>query len=157
MAQQTLYKRGRIYFSYGDSTAETTAGQGVWQRFPVPSVPITTYRSSGDFTVTDMAITYIRDIPAWFNVETVCNIYKGSGGNASRNVEVVWHLNGSPAGPVRGSHMSAQESQIITGSGQIYLSTGDILEPMIRNIDNGDFINIKNCVFNITEDSDWGH
>lgn len=154
----SLHPRARLYCSYAGSTSETTALQNVFQTFPYPSVAITTHRTSGHFVVSDdsgLTFTY-SGISAWFNISVVCNVYKGSGGNANRNVEVQWQVNGVGVGPIRGSHMNSQDSQIITGIGQLYLNNGDVLKPTIRNIENDDKINLKNCDFIFSEDSSWG-
>ena len=156
----SVHKRARLYFGYEDSTSETSSLQNVWESFPWPSTAVTTYRASGDFTVSDdggMKITYNRAEPSWFDLDAVCNVYKGAGGNANRNIEMVWHLNDSPAGPARGSYMNAQDSQLLTGCGQVYLTQGDELKPKCRNIENDDKLCFKCCTFDFKEDFDYGY
>lgn len=150
--------RVRFYVGYEGSTSETTANQNIWQAFPSPSVSVTEYRSSGNITLntTTMDFTYSGD-PTWLELTSVCNIYKGSGGNVNRNVQVVFHKNGVPAGPVRGSYMNNQDSQILSGNGEIYVENGDVITPMIRNIEDDCKINVKNCTFNFKQDFEWGY
>lgn len=154
----TVHKRARLYFSYKDSTSNTTALQNVWETFPYPSTGITENRNSGDFVISDssgLTITY-NGHPAWFDISVVCNLYKGTGSAVNRNVETQWELNGVQIGSVRGCYMNAQDSIIMTGIGQLYLNNGDVLKPKIRNIENDDKINIKSCDFMFKEDSSWG-
>jgi len=148
----------RLYCGYENNTAETTAAQDEWSAFPYPSSGYTTWRVH-EFTVdpSTSAFTYTGASPAWFKLSATCNIYKGSGGGASRNVEFQWRLNGVPAGPIRGAHMNGADSNIVSGGGQLYLSPGDVVSPYIRNIENGDKILLKNCQFDIVEEprSTW--
>lgn len=154
----TIYPRGRLYFSYKDSTSNTTALQNDWETFPYPSTGVTEHRNCGAFSVTDssgLTITYSGH-PTWIDIQVVCNLYKGTGSNANRNVETQWELNGVQIGTVRGCYMNAQDSIIMTGIGQLYLNPGDVLKPKIRNIENDDKINIKSCDFIFKEDFSWG-
>lgn len=150
--------RARLYCSYKDSTSETIADHNVWQVFPFPSTSITNHRDSGHFTVSDssgLTFTY-SGITAWFDVSAMCNAYKGSGSNATRNIETQWKVNGIAVGAARGSHMNNHDSVILTGFGQMLLHNGDVVQPTIRNIENGDKINLKACDFIFKEDSSWG-
>lgn len=147
--------KNKLYFGYSGSTSETTSLQNVWQKFPYPSSSISTYRDSGSFSVSDdggLKITCGTIPSAWYYVSTNCNVYKGSGSNQSRNIEFVWRVNDVENGPIRGTHMNNLDSQILCGIGQLYLETGDIIEPYVRNIENDDKINLKNCSFDITQE-----
>lgn len=154
-----MHPRARLYCGYSDNTNETTSNQNIWEKFPYSSSGVTTWRNSGDFTVDNSSTTFTlnRSIGGWFEVCAVCNIYKGTGGNASRNVELVWYKNGVESGFVRGSHMNNQDSNVVTGQGEMYLEPNDYIEPHIRNTENDDKILLKNCTFDIKEDCDWGY
>lgn len=154
----SIHKRARLYISYKDCTENTTANQNIWQTFPYPNTAVVENRNSGDFVVSNdsgLTVTYTGH-NSWFDINVVCNVYKGSGSNANRNVETQWELNGVQIGSVRGCYMNAQDSVIMTGIGQLFLSTGDVLKPKIRNIENDDKINIKSCDFMFKEDNSWG-
>ena len=149
--------RGRLYCGYDANTNESTSLVNAWDVFPFPSTGYTVWRDTGHFTIdgSRSKFTWTGMNNTWVYVDAVCNVYKGSGGNATRNIEVVWRLNGTDAGPVRGSHMNDHDSIIISGSGWFLLSNGDYIEPYIRNIENDDKILLKNCVFSMLEDSGW--
>lgn len=152
----TYCKRARLYCGYEENSTETTALQNVWEVFPQPSGGYFYWRTTNDFTIdVNGKINFDRSVAGWFKIDTICNVYKGTGGNASRNVEVVWKQNGVKAGPIRGSHMNNNDSQIISGTGEVYLAPGDYLEPCIRNIENDDKILLTNVTINIFEEVDW--
>lgn len=152
-------RRARLYCGYEDNVNESTTLVNEWGRFPYPSTGLTVIRSEGPHPIVidpDMTrFTWTGDNGCYFRVEAVCNVYKGSGGNANRNIEFCWYKNSQKYGFVRGSHMNAQDSQIISGSGWMWLDPNDYIEPYIRNIENDDKILLKNCTFLIEESSGY--
>ena len=142
----------RLYCGYANSTALTTTAQGVWARYPDPSVAIETWRVH-DFETptTSDRFTYTGSQPRWFRVDATCNVLKAAGGLQTRTVALQWYLNGAPIGAIREAQMGT-DSSIISGTGEVYLQTGDYLEPWITNLENGDAIRLFNCSFNIVED-----
>lgn len=151
---KTQKQRSRLYCGYSDNTNETTQLQNVWETFPYPSTGYTTYRNN-DFTIdgTTSKFTYTGTETKWFDITATCNIKKGTGGNATRTVAFQWFLNGIAIGSEREFQMNT-ESNIISGNGEVMLSTGDYLEPKIRNKENDDKAHLWNCTFNIREDYD---
>lgn len=151
----TQKARHRLYCGYADNTNETTALQNVWEKFPYPSSGFTTYRNNG-FTIdgTVSRITYNGSESNWFDITATCNVLKGTGANQTRTIEFQWFLNGNPFGTPRQFQMNS-DANIITGNGEVYLSQGDYIEPMIRNIENDDKARLYNCSFNIREDYDY--
>jgi len=143
----------RLYCGYSDNTSETTAAVGVWERFPYSATGIQSYRSI-DFTVdpTMTRFIYTGLLTKWFKINATCNILKGTGESSSRDLEVSWRKNGVQAGPARRTHLI--DANVISGEGQLPLSTGDYIEPFIRNIQNDDKVVMYNCSFDIRDDPD---
>lgn len=149
-------RMSRLYCGYDNNVTNLGLTQNIWQRFVYPSTGYTTYRNN-DFSIDGSLskFTYTGESQKWFKVDAVCNIYKIGGGSVNRNIEVQWRLNGNPVGSVRGSYMHDQDSQIISGGGELLLSNGDYLEPFIRNIENSDDCLLKNCSFIVKEDPEY--
>lgn len=152
------YPKSKLYFNYSNSTSETTALQNVWQVFPYPSTSINTIADSGDLVLSDdsgMKFTFTREVPAHFGVDVTCNIKKGSGGNANRNVQLVWEFNGVDFSFAPCYYMNNQDCIIVSSHAEIDLQNGDVLRPKIRNLENDDKIQLPNCQFIFKEDMDW--
>lgn len=145
----------RLYCGYGDNNVETGGVQDTWYDFSNPDGGVVIYRNQDWEQVPNtVAFKYVGSTPKWFDISATCNILKGSGGNASQTIELQWNLNGARVGGARQSHMNNINAQIITGNGQLYLNTNDIIKPQVRNIENGDTLKLYNCQFNIREDFD---
>ena len=144
----------RLYCGYSENTNDGLGVAGQWYLFSYPSGGIVQYRNQ-DFTVdpTMTRFTYNGSTARWFDVLATCNIIKTSGANASRIVQFQWRLNGNPIGSVRSSLMN-RDMEIIAGSGQLFLSPGDYIEPWYRNTENTDKAVLSNCSFTITEQPD---
>jgi hypothetical protein len=152
-----LVKRTRLFVGFQNNTNETTALQNVWETIPFPSTGMITFRNEGEPIVvdpTDVKFTW-NGSPKWFKIDNLGNIFKGSGTAVDRKVEVVWFKNGIQEGIVRQTHMNSRNSEIISGSGWLYLDTGDVLEPKIRNIDNDDKILVTNFTACFWEDTGY--
>lgn len=148
-------QRSRLYCGYDQNTNQTTQLQGVWERFPYPSGGIVSYRNN-DFTVdgTQTRFTYTGSETKWFDVSACCNVQKVTGANQTRTIVFQWRLNGNPVGVAR-KHQMSNEFNIITGNGQLQLSTGDYVEPFVQNEENDDKMILTNCAFNLREDYDY--
>jgi len=154
-----MTSRARLYCGYDENVNETVSNVGIWERFPFSSTGITKYRDQGLINKVEVSESMTRFTwngdPTWFKVEASCNVYKATGGEANRNIEMVWYKNGVKYGVIWGSHMNSSDSMIVSGSGMMYLETGDFVEPWIRNIENSDKILLKNCTFIFWEDSGY--
>ena len=143
----------RLYCGYNVNTIPTALTQDQWVPFSYPSEPIEVYRNK-DFSIdpSQVRFTYTGSDPKFFEISVVCNIKKTTKGGSSRDIEFQWRLNGTGVGPIRETHMSSKDAEIISGSGQLLLSNGDYIEPYIRNIENSDDCVLYNCAYNIKED-----
>ena len=154
----SLYTLSRLHTGYQLNTNITALTQNVWSQFAFPSGGFITsgnspdMRPSVDFVIspTETAFTYTGATPKWFTVSVVCNVFS-DGGN-DRSIQVQWRRNGVPIGFIRESYMRSSDALIITGTGDILLSTNDTLSPWIQNIENNDGARIATCSFNFIED-----
>lgn len=154
-----MTSRARLFCGYTDNINETVSDINIWERFPYSSTGITKWRDEGKLNKIEVDGSITRfswnGPPTWFKVDASCNVYKGSGPAVNRNIEFLWYKNGVQDGIVRGSYMNSSDSQVVSGSGMMYLETGDYVEPYIRNIENSDKILLKNCTFIFWEDSGY--
>lgn len=149
----------RLNCSYADNVTETTSSVNVWERFPYPSTGYTVYRQHlFDVDPAMSRFTYTGPSPRWFMGSAFCNVIKGSGVGANRDILFQWRLNGAPIGGVVRGYMGGFDAQVIGGEAPVYLSNGDYLEPWIVNTENSDNVLLFNCKFNFVEDLDvvWG-
>ena len=140
----------RLYTGFEVNSQPISLVQNVWSIFN--SSGLTTYRVSSDWAVsnTQFRLTYSGVSPKWFLVLANCNIIS-SGGNTNRTIEFQWRKNNIGYGVVKQAYMNASDTIILSGSGYIYISSGDYLEPWFRNIENGDDVIISNCSFILEE------
>lgn len=152
--QLALRPYSRLYCGYSDNLTEGLGVTDQWFTFPYPSTGYETYRNS-DWTVDPLIsrFTYVGSTPRWFDISATCNITKSTGANATRTILFQWRLNDVPIGAERKSEMN-RDSEIISGSGQVYLSPGQYIEPWFKNIDNTDKAILTNCNFNFVEQPD---
>lgn len=150
-----IKKRSFAYFTFQGNTNETPLSQDVWAQFVNPTGGlVSVYQSNSDFTVspTELKITYTGTDPKWFNLSAVTNIYRASGGNQTRTLELQWKINGTFVGFSR-RVQSNTEANIYTGNGMIYLQNGDELTPWVRNVENGDDTLLDNASFTLSEET----
>lgn len=153
-------RRARLFCGYDQNTNESaTTGLNNWTDFSYPSSGISIWRQEGEPVLevlpNRVAFTWSGP-PTWFKLDAICNVYKGSGGNTSINIEMCWFKNEDiPYGFIRGSHMNNQDSNIVSGSGWLLINTGDTIYPKIRNIENNDTVLLKNCTFTFWADEGY--
>lgn len=151
----SISNKTRSYYSiyFDNNVASTALTQNVWTRFAdITSAWNIVVNSNSDFTQTgtELKITYTGTDTKLFKLDAVVNIYKDGGGGATRTLELQWYLNGVGVGVTRQAQ-SNNEANIYTGMGNLPLSTGDILEAYVRNIENGNDCVLDNASFIIEE------
>ena len=152
----TIRRLSRLYCGYSGNTAPLGLTQSTWARFAYPSTTYAAYRNvEWEISPKESRFTYTGATPKWFKIEATCNIYKVTGASPNRNVEYQWRLNGTPIGSARGSYMNGDDSQIVSGVGEILLTTGQYIEPWIRNVENSDDCRLDNCTFIICEQPEF--
>lgn len=154
-ALEPIKQRSFAYFVFQDNTVETPLTQNVWSQFANPTGGlVSVFQSNNDFTVspTELKITYTGTNPKWFNLSAVTNIFKITGGNATRTLELQWKINGVFVGFKR-RVQSNTEYNIYTGNGMVYLQNGDELTPWVQNIENDDDCILDNASFTLSEET----
>ena len=155
----------RLYAGYTDSATPTAGAAGALEPFRAPSAPIQTWRASAHAGVQDFTLepdgaggTRIRvDLadgpaadPVWIAVDATCNVVRANDDPGYCPVRVAWKLNGAVAGPTR--TFDAQYPTIVSGSGELLVRHGDVLQPCIA-VDDADMqVVLTSCTFSLRED-----
>ena len=141
-------------FQLSDNLVQTPLVLNEWTQFAEPTGGlIKQYDNANDFTVNvgNLGITYTGLETKTFNLSAVTNVFKAALGAATRTLELQWKINGNLVGFKR-QVQSNTESNIYTGNGFITLSTGAILTPWVRNIENSDGVMLDNASFTLSQE-----